>query len=105
MSVKESCQGQMEGRMKCQVDVKNVTAVLLTGGWSEVDHASFAVYDSPVILQDEERELDTIAGGREGRSAVSWITEGGDRVTCHIGEIRAVRWSKEGRKWDAAQKA
>ena len=60
--------------MSCQVDVKNVTGVLLTGGWSEVDHASFEVHDSPVILRDGKRELDTIAGGREGRSAVSWIT-------------------------------
>jgi hypothetical protein len=91
--------------MKCQVDVKHVTGVLLGGRWSDVDHASFEVHESPVILQDGKRELDTIAGGNEGRPAVSWITEGGDRVTCHISEIRALRWSKEGRKWDSAQKA
>jgi hypothetical protein len=91
--------------MKCVVEVKNVTAVLLVGGWSDVDHASFEVHDSPVILQDGNGELDTIAGGREGRSAVSWITEGGERITCHVSEIRALRWSKEGRKWDPAQKA
>ena len=91
--------------MKCQVDVKNVTAVLLGGGWSDVDHASFEVHDSPVILRDGERELGTIAGGHEGRSAVSWITEGNERISCHVSEIRALKWSKEGRKWDPAQKA
>jgi len=91
--------------MSSQVEVKDVTGVLLTGGWSEVDHASFEVHDSPVALKDGERDLGTIAGGREGRPAVSWITEGNERVTCHLSEIRALRWSKGGRKWDAARKA
>jgi hypothetical protein len=91
--------------MSCQVDVKLVTGVLLTGGWSEVDHASFEVHNSPLVLMDGERELDTIAGGIEGGSAVSWITEGNERVACHISEILALKWSKEGRKWDLAQKA
>jgi hypothetical protein len=91
--------------MRSQMDVKRVTGVLLRGGWSEVDHASFEVHGSPLVLMDGERELGTIAGGREGCSAVSWITEGNERVACHISEILALKWSKEGRKWDAAQKA
>jgi len=90
--------------MSCQIDVKHVTGVLLIGGWSDVNHASFEVHDSPIILEDEKRELDTIAGGREGRSAVSWITEGNERVACHVSEILALKWSKEGRKWDPASK-
>ena len=90
--------------MGFQVDVKNVTGVLLAGGWSEVDHASFEVHDSPVILQDGKRELGTIAGGRGGRLAASWITEGNERVTCHVSEILALKWSKGGRKWDPARK-
>ena len=91
--------------MSCQVEVKNVTGVLLSGGWSEVEHASFEVHDSPVILQDGQKELDTIAGGREGRPAVSWITEGDERVVCHVSEILALKWVTGGRKWDSARKA
>lgn len=95
----------MEESMSCQVDVKDVTGVLLAGGWSEVEHASFEVHDSPIILRDDKRELETIAGGREGRHAVSWITEGNERVACHVSEILALRWIAGGRKWDSARKA
>ena len=61
--------------MSSQVEVKDVTGVLLTGGWSEVDHASFEVHDSPVTLKDGERDLGTIAGGREGLK-VCWQVTG-----------------------------
>jgi hypothetical protein len=91
--------------MSCEVDVKKVTGVLLAGEWSEVNHASFEVHDSPVILMDGERKLESIAGGRDGSLAASWITEGNERIACHLSEIAALRWSKEGRKWDPAQKA
>jgi hypothetical protein len=57
------------------------------------------------MLQDDKKELETIAGGREGRPAVSWITEGNERVACHVSEILALRWIAGGRKWDSARKA
>ena len=91
--------------MSCEVDVKKVTGVLLTGGWSEVYGSSFEIHGSPAILKDEKKELGSFAGGIDGRLAVSWITEGNERVTCHLSEILALKWSKEGRKWDSEEKA
>jgi len=91
--------------VSCEVDVKKVTGVLLTGGWSEVYGSSFEIHDSPAVLKDEKKELGSFAGGIDGRLAVSWITEGNERVTCHLSEILALKWSKEGRKWDSEEKA
>jgi len=88
-----------------EVDVKKVTGVLLAGGWSEIYGSSFEIHSSPAVLKDEKEELGSFAGGIEGRPAASWITEGNERVTCHLSEILALKWSKEGRKWDAEEKA
>ena len=91
--------------MSFEVDVKKVTGVLLAGGWSEVYGSSFEIHSAPAVLVDEKKELGSFAGGAEGRVAASWITEGNERVTCHLSEILALKWSKEGRKWDSEDKA
>ena len=91
--------------MSFEVEVKKVIGVLLAGGWSEVYGSSFEIHDSPAVLMHEKKELGSFAGGTQGRLAVSWITEGNERVTCHLSEILALKWSKEGRKWDSEEKA
>lgn len=56
-------------------------------------------HDSPAVLKHERKNLGSFAGGNDGRVAASWITEGSERVNCHLSENLAPKWSKEERKW------